>query len=769
MAPAAESVLRRRRWRLMLAYAVLLGPAIVLGAIEALKANNNSPIDWVSTDFAPRKAYDEYCQVFGPGDTVFLSWPGCTLYEPRLDTIVERVRVDRAFFDDEGQWLLYGATSGREAAVAMTSPQGPSAQPLMSPDQAIDRLRPSLVGQDRRTTAIVVTLTAEGLSQRARLVAALRDLVHEVAGVSPDQLRMAGPVIDGMSVDNASQATVARFAVPSAAIIFILCWLFLRSLVAAMIVFGLSLFCQAACLSLVHYSGESMSALMIVLPPMMQVLAIAGGLHLTNYFFDSGHTGERGVLEAVRLGWGPCVLSSATTVIGMASLMTSELAPIRLFGAYAAAGVALSTAVILALLPALYARAPIRPSGGVHGEAADRIATLLTKHVSRFRLPISVVGFTIILIGAFYAAQVKTSVQIETLFPAQSRILEDYAWLEANVGPLTPLDVVVAFPCNASVSQRTKLTLLWRIGERLSTISGLGPPSSAATLTAPAPDFSTLPESLRADVIEQFLVAQSPILKSVGVLREDETNEHWRLTVRASALGDADYGVMLAAVQEAVDEVVRDSEPHLRAQIKTTVTGIMPLVHEIQGQLLHDLLVSFAGALLLITITMTIVEAGILPGLVAMASNVFPIAVYFGWLGWRGHPIDIGVVMTASVALGIAVDDTLHFLAFFRRLIGAGHSRTAAVREALARCAPAMIQTSVVCGLGLLVFTFSDFAPTRGFATSMGVLLALALLGDLIFLPALLLLTRAESPGIDGLATTQPPLPHLTPSRAAAA
>jgi predicted RND superfamily exporter protein len=102
--------------------------------------------------------------------------------------------------------------------------------------------------------------------------------------------------------------------------------------------------------------------------------------------------------------------------------------------------------------------------------------------------------------------------------------------------------------------------------------------------------------------------------------------------------------------------------------------------------------------------------------------------------------MDIGSVMTASIALGIAVDDTLHFLAFFRRTVNQpGTSRFSAVLSAYQHCGVAMIQTSVSCGIGLMVYAFSDFVPTSRFAILMAILLLLALLGDLLLLPALLL------------------------------
>lgn len=167
-------------------------------------------------------------------------------------------------------------------------------------------------------------------------------------------------------------------------------------------------------------------------------------------------------------------------------------------------------------------------------------------------------------------------------------------------------------------------------------------------------------------------------------------------------------------------------------------TGIMPLVHDIQRQLMHDLRSSFLLAFVIITIVMTVMQGSVEGGLVAMLPNVFPTLAIFGLLGWLRVPVDIGSVMTASIALGIAVDDTFHFLTYFQRRIEEGDTRQDAVFQALEHCGKAMLQTSLICGAGMLVFALSDFQPSARFAWMMVALFAAAIFGDLVLLPALL-------------------------------
>ena len=110
-------------------------------------------------------------------------------------------------------------------------------------------------------------------------------------------------------------------------------------------------------------------------------------------------------------------------------------------------------------------------------------------------------------------------------------------------------------------------------------------------------------------------------------------------------------------------------------------------------------------------------------------------------MGWIGVQVDVGTMMTASVALGVAVDDTMHYLTWFSDGIGRGMTPKEAALNAYKRCATAMTQSTLIAGLGLFSFAFSTFVPTQRFGVLMLAILATAVFGDLIFLPALLTCT----------------------------
>ncbi len=734
---------RQRRYLLLLAYTAVLLPLVIGSAFQALQSNANSPIHWVTDSFPPRHDYDQFRNAFGAGDLVLLSWPGCTVDEPRLDQLSALLRRGRQFHDAHGNWYFERVLTGREVLHALTLP------PLaLDRDEALGRLRGTLIGPDGSTTCVVIGFTEAGLAQRQRLVGLIRAATAKTCRVPLEDQHLAGPVMDGLSVDLASQQSLSRFVVPSALIMLLVCYLCLGSLRAALVVFGVSLLGQAVTLALVHAGGEKMNAILIVLPPLVQFLAVTGGIHLMNYYFqetkDSGNADPAG--RALQLAWLPITLSAATTAIGLASLASSELTPIRSFGIYGAAGVLLSTGLLLALIPGILSLWPIslrpspaRPSNGRAASTGQPGWQRLTTLIARHHLALVSLGAVLMIAVGLGIRFVKTSVRIETLFPPQSRILRDYAWLETHVGPTVPIEIVLHCDEKCPMSLRQRLTLVWQVEQQLSRMENVRGTMSAVTFVPNFPPRPDLPANVYQPWIDQALAASRPTFAQMRYLQVDSKAEQWRITAYVKAQDEMDYGNFLDAVRERVEPMLRDSTGEATMGLSARYTGIMPLVHEIQRHLMANLFTSFLGALAIIALLMTIVQAGILAGLVAMIPNVFPALLMFGAMGWLRRPMDIGSVMTASVALGIAVDDTLHFLTFFRRGLNAGRTRPQAVLHAYQHCGAAMIQTSVTCGLGLTVFLLSDFVPTNRFAWMMILQLGAALAGDLVLLPSLLL------------------------------
>ncbi len=258
-------------------------------------------------------------------------------------------------------------------------------------------------------------------------------------------------------------------------------------------------------------------------------------------------------------------------------------------------------------------------------------------------------------------------------------------------------------------------------------------------LPKPGTPESRLAELLQKSAIGSFTVYPLESYKAIDEAKQAQLRE--QLAQRFDAVVSLDPA--LAKELEGVAVTTLDAEAAVAeaipaAEATAVYTGVVPLVYKTQRELLTSLKDSILSATVLIAIVMMFVLRGVAAGIASMLPNVFPIVVVFGALGWLGIKVDIGIMMAASVALGVAVDDTLHFLTWFGRGVREGLDRRTAVEQAFDRCATAMLQTTLIGGMGLAVFAVSTFTPTQQFGSLMITILAIALVGDLIMLPALL-------------------------------
>ena len=121
-----------------------------------------------------------------------------------------------------------------------------------------------------------------------------------------------------------------------------------------------------------------------------------------------------------------------------------------------------------------------------------------------------------------------------------------------------------------------------------------------------------------------------------------------------------------------------------------------------------------------------------------MIPNVVPVGVVFGAMGWMGTAVDIGSMMTASIALGVAVDDTIHYLAWFRKDLDDGMDIRSAIVHSYKKCATPALQAACISGIGLSVFSLSTFTPTQRFGWLMLMILIAGVVAELILLPSIL-------------------------------
>jgi predicted RND superfamily exporter protein len=610
-------------------------------------------------------------------------------------------------------------------------------------------------------------------------------------GIPPDEVHLGGPPVDSVAIDEEGERTLYRLASLAALVGMLLAWWSLRSFRLTLIVFACGVMSAVASLSAVWLTGGTTDAFLLSMPSLVYVLAVSGAVHLIKYYRDSvAEDGLEGApAQAIILGWKPTLLCSVTTAIGLLALCTSDLTPIRKFGMYSSFGVMLMLVTLFVFLPAALYVWPIkrpRKFAGLdldHGVinkkwkliSLDEFWQRFGRWVIQRYVSISIACTTLIVVVGVGVTQVRTNIDLMKLFDGNARIRQDYQWLESNVGRLVPMEVVLKFDQNTlrredgTPLDQSRLTLLERIetvaavrnaidqtfGPRGKDVTGRS--ISPVTFVPPLPgDRGDARSRMRRSAVNSTLRKSYRSLSDSGYLTVDKQDgsELWRISVRVAAFKDVDYGEFADQIRGLVNPLIEqrnaalinalyddadadDSRPSPPA-LSAVYTGVIPIVYKAQRALLDSLMESTFWSFTTITPLLMFVSRGVWSGAVAMLPNCLPVLVVFGGMGWLGVPVTIGSMMSASIALGVAVDDTIHYLMWFRFGLDKTGDRRAASLTAYRRCATPTLQAAMISGLGLSVFAFSTFAPTKHFGLLMLTILIAGVVAELVMIPALL-------------------------------
>ena len=724
-------------------------PLIVMGSIKSLKVQANDVRQWLPSGFEEAEVYDEFVHRFGIDEMMAISWKGCTLDDPRVEDFQAALESAKG---KEGDLLFSRVVSGPHILDQIQAAS-------VGYSTAEARIRGLLIGPDNETTCIVaypnpkpdvIPATIENRKEILEFVYAL-GLEMEIP---KNDLHVGGPTVDGAAIEIESKKSLGKFLWMSVLLVFFLTWFRMRDLPLSLLVIFFAGLCASLSLTILYWTGGKMNLTMVMLPALTFILGVSGAVHVVNYYRKASTLGYgiNSADQALKDGGQPIALSATTTAVGLASLVASSVIPIKLFGVYSGLGIMSSIVVLLLVLPATLYLFRGRVSKRFSDEkkldkrerqtgvsrSTSKLLMLVCKHHWLVVIP-CLIGVTILSVGVF---RLKASVKIQNRFASRTRIISDYQWLEKNLGPLVPMEVVIHFDPESEMNPWDQMQLVKSVERAVKQTTAVNATLSAATFEPELPRGRNLGATFQRKALIQKWTAmfngnsdsdsaleESKLIRKVG----DET--FWRISLRVAALNDIDYGGFLETVRDNVNHQLKFHGQH---GTSAELTGGIPMVYVAQHQILNDLMLSFTTAFLIITVILMFVMRSIRAGLIAMLPNVFPPLVVFGAMGWLGQSIEIGSVMTASVALGIAVDDTLHFLTWYRRGTVDGLSRYASIRFAFDHCAKAMIDTSLICGLGVAPFLFGVFMPTVKFASLLMIMLFTALLGDLILLPAIL-------------------------------
>ncbi|MDO5553029.1 MAG: MMPL family transporter [Planctomycetia bacterium] len=754
-----EFLTRGKRYFLFAATVILFG-IILFGAQKSRETAQNRVIDWLPTQFEETQTYFWFLSHFHDGELLMISWDDCSLDDPRQEAIAERVLAPLA---DGSPAFFRKVITSKGVYEQLSDPELD-----LSHEDILDRMSGWCLSPDGQQGCLILFLSEYGWLNAAKSIKLAKDVTAEVTQIAPQDfekfIHIAGPSIDSTEIDEAvllSQEKLLPFFLGGC---IVLLFILLRAWLGVLAIFLAAIFNEELSGALLWYSGTPTDSISMLSASLMFVLTISGGLHLTNYYRDEiSHLGRKGAsFGAMKKALVPCALACLTTVLGLFSLAVSKIIPIQRFGIFASIALVIGTTFFILFICSFFEEFPVRkwePKADnvikySRPDLLTRLLGLIPACVWRNRIFITVFCFLMIVAFAVGLPRIKTIVTFHGMFPKDAQIIKDYDYLEHAIGGVIPVELVLAIPQSDpdNPSFANELALLDEINFQLSAIPEVDSTLSALNFVPflPDPDASAFRAVSLRSIFNKKVAASLDELKTgclfdntpqpndANYLGPDSCNL-WRLSLRIAAYKNIAYGPFLDQVLQKSQSVIKEFGPELDLEnARTLITGSVPLVHQTQKQLLNDLTSSYISAFVLITLCFILLLKSFWCGLLAIIPNVFPSIVVFGFMAWAGIPVDMGAMMTASVALGISVDGTFHFLTWFQRGLSSGLSQKAAVTYAYSQCATAMAQSSIICGGGMLIFGFSDFVPVAKFSILLVALVFIALFGDIVLFPAML-------------------------------
>jgi predicted RND superfamily exporter protein len=736
--------LLRLRW-LLLGLVCLLTAASLLGASK-LGVDNALDIWFVEGDPA-LEAYDAFQETFGNDEVVVMSLhqPGGILDEQGMG----RIRaVGEIAAEVEGiHRVLSLATIEQIRSGEDWLEVAPLYQPPVGDDFARSVLEdPLLVGTlvNASGDTSLVLAWMESMddidAQRDAILADLRERV-EAGG---EQVNYAGMGVVYAALNQASTVDSQVFIAASYLVIVGLLLLLFRRIgpvVLTLVVVGLA---AIWLMGLYGATGHDINMVTMVLPTLMLIIGVSDCIHFLNRAVEQPVEGTRWekARAAVAFMFWPCFMNSLTTAAGFAALATASMPVVRDLGIFAAIGVlgAFLAALIGCSVGLLWQRmepAPEPPAllnrtvAGMARLATERPAAVL------------VGALVLILTGALGITKLEVDTYSIDYLKAHHQVRVDSETIEAQFGNYTPLELVVSSPGALRDPEVMGAVAAWQ--------DAMEAHPRVDWTRSPADTVRKLNQVLSDGKPESFVVPQdASALEQALLLYESDPDSD--LSNLVSADEDSlrvTAGIPMVSAKafgEILDELLELAELPPGATI--TPGGYLPLYVRIMEEVVASQVSSFALAFLVIFVMLALLFRSIRLSALAIPANLVPVVIILGIMGLVGIRLDVATVTVSAIMLGLIVDDTTQFLYRFRYELGRLGDHRAAVEAAIHGVGRALLSTTVVLSLGFLVLGLAQIRSVSWFGVLMSLAMVCALVGDLLMLPAMIVLFKPKIRGV---------------------
>ncbi|MDO9583034.1 MAG: MMPL family transporter [Desulfomicrobium sp.] len=601
----------------------------------------------------------------------------------------------------------------------------------------------NLVSEDGQTTAIVVfpdmSNTEDG-GFRKRLLEQSRAVFQDHSNVIGD-FYTGGWTVTNYSLSHYMRADVAVFIPMCYFFVILTIWLVFRNIRLTLLALANISASTGAGMGLMPLMDITLNNVTIIVPPLIMALALADSVHIFAHL-DKAHLDKHQspakALEAVlQRVVGPSFLCSLTTSVGFISLAVSDIPPIQDFAYVASAGMILKFVFSFILLPPmlLLCRADRIFTPERQGLDFTSFLQRLSTFVQARPLAISLCTVLVLASAVWSATFIKVETNLLEFFKPSTTFRQELSYIETRLSGVGSVDISLQAHERDAFREPANLELIEALQIYAESLPGVDRTMSFVDFLKDMnesfhnenPEFYRIPDS-------RELVAQYLLLYDSDDIEDFITpdQDHARILIRLAEHSSAGQARIIAALQDFIDKQdLRGLDIRITGRAVQDVNTIDTLVW---GQVQ-----SLALAAAVIIAIMFLALRSFKTGALSLIPNIFPIVVNFGIMGALGIPLDTATALISVVALGIAVDDTIHYLTEYNQARALGLPIPEALHKVNMEKGKALCATSVILSMGFGVLLFSNFTPTASFGGLSAMIMISAWIGDMIVLPAAML------------------------------
>lgn len=489
------------------------------------------------------------------------------------------------------------------------------------------------------------------------------------------------------------------------------------------------------------------SVLMALIPPLIIVIGVPNAIFLINKYQQEvkKHGNQAKSLQRVISKVGNATLmTNVTTAAGFATFIFTKSQLLREFGIIASINILAIFILALLIIPIIYSFLALPKEKHLkHLERKwiDFIVSWMERVVRYHRVAVYTITIILIIVSMIGIYMIKISGSLIEDMPKGKQFFKDIEFFEEEFGGIMPLEIIIDTKEEKGVMKLSTLKRMEKLEETIEEIPQLSKPISVLNLVkyskqafySGKPDYYQLPNNQEKNWILSYTKNSASNVKLMDNF-VDSTGRYARITTFMKDIGTDKMELIENSLKQKIDKEFP------KEKYEVTMTGKALVFLKGTNYLINNLVISLSLAILLIAIFMAFMFRSFKMIVVSLIPNIFPLLITAGLMGYLGIPIKPSTILVFSIAFGISVDDTIHFLAKYRQELIANNWRIKqSVYAALRETGVSMFYTSIVLFFGFLVFTVSSFGGTIALGGLVSITLLFAMTSNLILLPSLLL------------------------------